>query len=105
MVIHTIEPARDGIQPPIDKVWGYCAANGIAAKTATLKVKYADFNQITRSKTVSVPFREVLELQMIVDALLEPVFPVSKGIRLLGITLSSLERADCSDQPQLALLL
>ncbi|WP_425070040.1 hypothetical protein [Rhizobium tumorigenes] len=50
--------ARDGIQPPIDKVWGYLAANGIAAKTATLKAKYADFNQIGLSKTVSVPFRE-----------------------------------------------
>ncbi len=55
MVIHTIEPAHDGIQPPIDKVWGYFPASGIAAKTATLKVKYADLNQITRSKTVSVP--------------------------------------------------
>ncbi|WFS03221.1 hypothetical protein [Rhizobium tumorigenes] len=58
-----------------------------------MKAKYADFNQIGRSTTVSVPFREVLELQMVVDALLEPVFPMSKRIGLPGITLSSLERA------------
>jgi DNA polymerase-4 len=72
--IHTIEPARDGIQPLINKVWEYCTANGISAKTATLKVKYADFNQITRSKTVSAPFRDVQELQAIIDTL----FPFSR---------------------------
>lgn len=50
--LHAYEPAREGLQPLIEKVWGYCEANGIGAKTVTLKVKYADFNQITRRKTV-----------------------------------------------------
>jgi DNA polymerase-4 len=30
-------------------------------------------------------------LEELVDGLLEPLFPVDKGIRLLGVTLSSLE--------------
>lgn len=47
--------------------FGDTAPDGVAAKTATLKVKYADFNQIAHSKRVSVPFREVQELQVIVD--------------------------------------
>jgi DNA polymerase-4 len=31
-----------------------------------------------------------LELERLANALLEPIFPVAKGIRLLGISLSSL---------------
>ena len=57
----------------------------------TLKAKYADFQQITRSRTVEVPVASRAVLEELVSALLEPLFPVSKGIRLLGVTLSSLE--------------
>ena len=57
----------------------------------TLKAKYADFQQITRSRTVEVPIASRAALEELVYALLEPLFPVSKGIRLLGVTLSSLE--------------
>lgn len=35
--------------------------------------------------------RDAAELTGIASALLEPLFPVEKGIRLLGVTLSSLE--------------
>ncbi|WP_234851078.1 DNA polymerase thumb domain-containing protein [Sinorhizobium meliloti] len=41
--IHSFEAAREGLQPLIEKVWSYCEANEISAKTVTLKVKYADF--------------------------------------------------------------
>jgi DNA polymerase-4 len=90
--LHAYEPAREGLQPLIEKVWGYCEANGIGAKTVTLKVKYADFNQITRSKTVPTPLPGIADLEEIVGLLLVPIFPPRKGIRLLGVTLSSLER-------------
>jgi DNA polymerase-4 len=101
--IHQLEPARDGLQPLIEKVWTYCEANDIGAKTATLKVKYSDFNQITRSKTIPDAFRSRLELQAVIEGLLAPVFPTKKGIRLLGVTLSSLEGAIGSSQSQLML--
>ncbi|NSX88937.1 DNA polymerase IV (plasmid) [Agrobacterium vitis] len=90
--IHTYDPARDGVQPLIEKVWGYCEANDISAKTVTLKVKYADFTQVTRSKTVPLPLASVSDLEEVVGMLLALVFPPSKGIRLLGVSLSSLER-------------
>ncbi|MFT3974887.1 MAG: hypothetical protein QM699_16010 [Amaricoccus sp.] len=57
----------------------------------TLKVKYADFQQITRSRTIGRGLHGAGELAGIAAALLEPLFPVEKGIRLLGVTLSSLE--------------
>jgi DNA polymerase-4 len=103
--IHNIEPARAFLQPLIDKVWSYSVANGIRAKTVILKVKFADFNQITRSKTIGVPVADVRELVRLVDVLLGPVFPADKGIRLLGVTLSSLERSSEELEPQLLLSL
>ena len=103
--LHAYELAREGLQPLIEKVWGYCQANGIGAKTVTLKVKYADFTQITRSKTVPAPLPAIADLEEIVDLLLSPIFPPRKGVRLLGVTLSSLERQVSGTEPQLRLAL
>jgi DNA polymerase-4 len=103
--IHSFEPARKGLQPLIEKVWSYCEANEIGAKTVTLKVKYADFNQVTRSKTVAAPLQTIGDLEEVVGLLLAPIFPPRKGIRLLGVTLSSLERQISEIAPQLRLAL
>ena len=56
----------------------------------TLKVKYSDFQISTRSRTLPVPIADEAELEWLVLALLQPCFPVAKGIRLLGVTVSSL---------------
>lgn len=65
-------------------------ANDVRGRTVTLKVKYADFQQITRSRTAGLPINGRLEFDRIATELLEAIFPASKGIRLLGISLSSL---------------
>ncbi|MDK4724905.1 DNA polymerase IV [Rhizobium phaseoli] len=101
--LHAYEPARQGLQPLIEKVWAYCEANAIGAKTVTLKIKYADFNQVTRSKTIPTLLRGISELEEIISLMLAPIFPPRKGIRLLGITLSSLERRASGTEPQLQL--
>ncbi|MBY5444513.1 DNA polymerase IV [Rhizobium leguminosarum] len=101
--LHAFEPAREGLQPLIEKVWAYCEANGIAAKTVTLKVKYADFSQITRSKTALAPLPAIADLEDLVNLLLAPIFPPRKSIRLLGVTLSSLEGRAPAAEPQLRL--
>ena len=61
--IHSYDPALEGVQPLIAKVWRYCEANAIRAKTVTLKVKYADFTQITRAKTGERPFLSAGEIE------------------------------------------
>lgn len=103
--IHSYELAREGLQPLIEKVWGYCDANEIGAKTVTLKVKYADFSQITRSKTTPGTLSAITDLEEVVAQLLVPLFPPRKGIRLLGVSLSSLERRWSDTAPQLRLAL
>jgi DNA polymerase IV len=45
------------------------------------------------------------EIEQLSYALLEPLFPVTKGIRLLGITLSSLGQKQPKGEPQLSLSL
>nr|WP_280637079.1 DNA polymerase IV [Rhizobium sp. 16-449-1b] len=103
--IHAYDPALEGIRPLIAKVWRYCEANAIRAKTVTLKVKYSDFSQITRAKTGEHPMASAGELEEIVCLLLKPVFPASKGVRLLGVTLSSLEKDNMPPTQQLQLML
>jgi DNA polymerase-4 len=88
--------ARDALQPIIEKVWHHCETTGTWGRTVTLKVKYVDFHQITRSLTCDAPLATQAALAQVSYALLQPVFPVQKGIRLLGVTLSSLGR----DLPQ-----
>jgi DNA polymerase IV len=95
--------ARDALRPIIEKVWHHCEATRTLGRTVTLKVKYADFRQITRRVTCDAPVSTQAALKQISYALLEPVFPVQQGIRLLGVTLSSLARDLPQDVGQLKL--
>jgi DNA polymerase IV len=96
------EAARDALRESIHKVWGYCERSGIRGRTVTLKVKFANFRIITRSRTGQMPVRTRSELEQLGDALLEPLFPVVRGIRLLGISMSSLG-AEEAEQPEFRL--
>jgi DNA polymerase IV len=101
--LFTVEMARAALEPLIDKVWRYCETQTIRGRTVTIKAKYADFQQITRSRTCQVPFTTRPEVERIVHELLEPLFPVKKGIRLLGVTLSSLAQETAGSEQQLRL--
>jgi DNA polymerase-4 len=103
--LHTHEVARDALQEVIDKVWEYCDRSSIRCRTVTLKVKFANFQQITRSRTGPTPIGTRSELGQLGNALLEPLFPVTKGIRLLGITLSSLSEMKAENERQVGLTL
>jgi DNA polymerase IV len=88
--LFTYEAARDALREIVDKVWEYCEGSGLRGRTVTLKVKFANFQQITRSRTGQVQIATRSELEQLGNELLGSLFPVAKGIRLLGISLSSL---------------
>ncbi|WP_183757595.1 MULTISPECIES: hypothetical protein [unclassified Rhizobium] len=102
---HSYELALEGVKPLIAKVWRYCEANSISGKTLTLKVKYSDFNQITRSKSIAQGFQSPAAIEETIAALLESAFPTRKGVRLLGLTMSSLEPWTAGTMQQLTLTL
>lgn len=89
--IHGFDEARREIAFLAGKVWGHCEGKRLTGRTVTVKVKYADFQQITRSRTLPGPVRNARDLEAVAVQLLHPLFPVGKGVRLLGVTLSSLE--------------
>jgi DNA polymerase-4 len=98
--IHLLGEAVDRIEPLVGKVWGYCDANDIRGRTITVKIKYADFRQVTRSRSISSPLASEEELMDICQNILTAEFPIKKGVRLLGVTLSSLEKANSATQEQ-----
>jgi DNA polymerase IV len=101
--LQAFEPMRDALQPIIDKVWHHCKQTGTRGRTATLKVKFADFEQITRSLTVAETIASQRILQQIALDLLRGLGPLRKRVRLLGITISSLGHGDDQPNSQLSL--
>jgi DNA polymerase-4 len=75
----------------------------VKGRTVTLKVKFADFSQITRSKSFSTSITDYIAFETVGQALLEGVLPVSKGIRLLGLGLHSIVDEPESGPRQLGL--
>ena len=83
-------------------MWRYCESSGLRGRTVTLKIKFANFQQITRSRTGQTQIGSLGELEQLGNALLEPLFPVAKGVRLLGVSLSSLAE-ESEREPELRL--
>ena len=101
--IFEFEPACAELLPLADKVWRYCEAQGISGKTVTVKVKYSDFTQATRSRTLGTPVAGASEILEVAVSLLVSVHPFKRGVRLLGVTLSSLNGNEEEARSQLEL--
>ncbi|HEX8425076.1 DNA polymerase IV [Hymenobacter sp.] len=92
-----------GLQPILDAVWATSQRTGSSGRTVTLKVKYADFRQITRSRTFLAPIRTPALLTQVSHELLAALLPLPLGVRLLGVALSTLETEIEAPGQQLAL--
>jgi DNA polymerase IV len=69
----------------------------------TLKVKFADFELISRSRTLAGDVGNRGELESVSVELLKALLPTKKAVRLLGVSISNLEQARDPDQIPLAL--
>jgi DNA polymerase-4 len=67
-------------------------------RTITLKVKFSDFKQITRSKTLQNYIRDFDTLHKEVSGIRKLLKLEGSRIRLLGLSISNLETEDCSDR-------
>ena len=86
-----------------DILWERIEHSKVKAKTLTLKYKYSDFKQHTRSKTISGYFSTKNEIILESKLLLKSGGGFTKGIRLLGLTGSNLLQDETSTPVQLTL--
>jgi DNA polymerase-4 len=69
-------------------------------RTVVLKVKYGDFQTITRSHSHSEPVADRKAFLGTGIELLRALLPLSKGVRLLGLTLANFDTGEQEDQPE-----
>ncbi|MCK9609070.1 MAG: DNA polymerase IV [Methylomonas sp.] len=72
----------------------------LIAHTLTVKIKYQDFVQITRSRTLSEAIANTPEATFLLLELLKNTAIGEKKVRLLGVSLSSLQEPEHMDQHQ-----
>ncbi|MGB0887253.1 MAG: DNA polymerase thumb domain-containing protein, partial [Vicingaceae bacterium] len=65
--------------------------SGGAGKSLTLKVKYGDFKQITRSKTL-IDILSEEQIKHLAIQLLDVIPDIEKGIRLIGLQTANFEQ-------------
>jgi DNA polymerase IV len=85
------------LRPLIEKVWRHCESTGARGKTATLKVKYSDFELITRSRSIGLINSED-DLSTLALELLRQLMPPRKAIRLIGVSVSGFGDPGADDQ-------
>ena len=73
-----------------DKALTRLSVKQMTAHTLTIKLKYHDFVQITRSKTLPQAITNIEGFEVILADLLKDTDIGTKKIRLLGVALSSL---------------
>jgi len=78
-----------GVQAMADDVWAWCEKAQAFGHTVTVKIKFADFRQATRSRTLSAPVGSQALLLETSIALVRLVYPLTIGIRLVGVTVSN----------------
>jgi DNA polymerase-4 len=95
---------EEGVLSVLDDVWSYCERTGILGRTVTVKVKYADFQIVTRSRTLPAQVASRQELERTSLELVRTIFPLEKKVRLLGVSLHNLGRHEVlAAPPQLTL--
>ena len=93
------------LEPVFGKLWEAYIKAGRGGRTVTVKIKYADFQQITRSRSAAEPVASRAVLEQISLDLLRPQFPPRLGVRLLGVMVANLELEPQIDSAQLLLSL
>jgi len=92
------EELREALDEIVDIVWARIDDKRAEGRTVTLKVKFSDFQQITRAFSAAQFVSGRAEFADIGHRLLDQILPVEKGVRLLGLTLSGLAGADAGDE-------
>lgn len=82
------------LQDLLQKALLRLAEKQMTAYTLTIKIKYQNFVQITRGRTLAEPIGDSPTTRLLLAELLKNTGVGASKVRLLGVTLSGLERSD-----------
>lgn len=92
---HSILNALNELVEQLKRRMDDCQSKG---RTLTLKVKYADYQQVTRSRTNSKPFSCAEDIASVALDLLNATEVESKFARLLGVAISNLDEENAEPE-------
>jgi DNA polymerase IV len=87
-----IDPAHieAGVIETADDVWRWCEKTHARGRTVTVKIKWADFQISSRSRSLETTIETRGRLHEVALDLIRSVLPPPKGVRLVGVTLSNI---------------
>jgi len=89
--VYTPSEMRDALRELARELSGRARRRGLKGRTVTLKVRYPDFQTVTRSQSLHVFVDQAAPILEQVLHLLERTEAYQRGVRLLGIGLSGFE--------------
>jgi DNA polymerase-4 len=99
------EDVPSALEPVFTKLRTAYSRHGLNARTVTVKIKYANFQQITRSRSCVEAITSRTLIEGLSLHLLRPHFPPLRGVRLLGVTLSNFDATRVAENRQTKLAL
>ena len=81
-----------GVEAMADDVWAWCDKANAFGRTVTVKVKFANFRQVTRSRSYPAAIARHELLREASVELVRTLLPPAKGIRLIGVSVSNFAR-------------
>ncbi len=99
---------RAALDDIIEIVWERIAEHDTRGRTVTLKLKFTDFQLMTRAKSLPRAIDGNAEFARLSREILDEALPLPMPVRLMGLTLSNLEGEEGDERPpdmaQLSLL-
>jgi DNA polymerase-4 len=80
-----------GVIAMANDVWAWCEKTNSRGRTVTVKIKWADFQLSTCSRSMEWAIQTRHGLHEVALDLIRSVFPPPKGVRLVGVTLSNFQ--------------
>ncbi|WP_295526084.1 DNA polymerase IV [Novosphingobium sp. Chol11] len=81
---------RAALEQTIDTVWERIERGGAQGRTVTLKLKFIDFQAMTRARSLPAFVADKRQFEQVARELLEAVLPLPQPVRLMGLSLSGL---------------
>lgn len=85
---------RETLEDIIDIVWERIERQQAEGRTVTLKVKFANFQNMSRARSAHTSISDKSVFAALAREILESLLPLPQPIRLMGLTLSALRGAE-----------